>query len=86
MPAGFCDFGSRTLLCCRPLDFRCLDDITKFYQHKVVIREIRMINNFQMYKMVKGRWDRSTVYQITGGKKIDLEGKSKRNRWSTIMF
>lgn len=86
MPPVFCDFGPRTLLCCRPLDFGCLDDLTKFYQHKVVIREIKMINNFQIYEMVKGRWDRSTVYQIIGGKKIHLEGKSKGNCQSTIKF
>lgn len=36
-----------------------------------------MVNNFQIHKMVKGRWDRSTLYHITGGKKVDLEGKSK---------
>lgn len=69
LTSAFCDFESRILLCCRPLYFGCLDDLTKFYQHKVVVREISMMNNFQMYKMVKGRWNRSPVYQNIGVKK-----------------
>lgn len=32
-----------------------------------------------MYELVKGGWGRPTICQILGGKKIDLEGKSKRN-------